>query len=763
MEPSNGNDLGRKRSLTFTSGVSTIESFDSLDNSTNEKKHNSVKFFKKSKTKNKGVTFNPNVNVQKSKTFVETVPEMNEFNKLLKSSTTVKKELGMNHFIKYTAAFLLCLLSALTVQAIEDLNLGDLNLSGNKIYSPRMQARINAYEAIKGANYQTKITALQRVNHELPVIYNSSMLIKLLGDSENISQSDMSAFYKQLTNQSIPLTEDLGDIKTSVADYHERQEKKIKQLWTAVGRMGGGLADTTADGRLQRYRTDSVTSFDHGAAFDHNAGDPDLKSFMRSGIQTKGLSSGDESGAFLVARPVQDHIQQRLILNGGIRSLARSTNISTDAIELLIDKNAGDVGWVSETGDRDETATPELFKHKIPVHEIYAKPRISQKLLDDAVINIESWLIEKVSHTMHQLENTAFVNGDGVGKPKGFMNYPLVAIGAGEWGKIESVKTGVSGAIIDLDALYYALEAMKPEIAGWSAITQLRRLKTNDGMPIWQPSIVLREPDLLLGYPVVVSDDMPKLRAGTPSTSIMLANFRKGYQVVDRHDMRLLRDPYSSKPFVEFYATKRVGGDTITLPEVKAHLRLDTDVEDDLLNNLVLAATNLVEDYLGKTLIKKTWRLVDEGIHTDGLCELALPRGPLLKVLVVQRILPNDTYVNARFTVKNYFAQPIIVFKVEGPVSIIYEAGYGYYPKEVPAPIRQALLTLVAHFYDSRAGQMILSPLVKTLLSPFREFEDTDGTLKSDFNAYKEVWAEIKPLPLTTQSLPLEAGLDMRQ
>ena len=298
---------------------------------------------------------------------------------------------------------------------------------------------------------------------------------------------------------------------------------------------------------------------------------------MKCGLHTKALSTGDESGAFLVSRPVQEHIQQRLELRGGIRGLARSTNISTDAIELLIDKKAGDVGWVSETGDRDETSTPELFKHKIGVHEIYAKPRISQKLLDDAVIDIESWLVEKVSHKMHQLENTAFVHGDGVGKPKGFLNYPLTAVGAGEWGKIESIKTGVDGGIDNLDPLYFALEAMRPELldgAVWyvarSAVTQLRRLKTSDGMPIWQPSLLAKEPDLLLGYPVVVSDDMPPVREGTASTSMVLANFKRGYHVVDRHDMRLLRDPYSSKPFVEFYATKRVGGDVVDFDAFKA-------------------------------------------------------------------------------------------------------------------------------------------------------------------------------------------------
>jgi uncharacterized phiE125 gp8 family phage protein len=162
----------------------------------------------------------------------------------------------------------------------------------------------------------------------------------------------------------------------------------------------------------------------------------------------------------------------------------------------------------------------------------------------------------------------------------------------------------------------------------------------------------------------------------------------------------------------------------ITLPEVKAHLRLDTDAEDDLLNSLVAAATNLVEEYIDKTLIKKIWRFADDGVEVGPFCELVLPKGPLLKVLAVHRLLPNDGYATIRYTVKNHFARPIIVYttpsSISGPVSVLYEAGYGHYPKDVPPPIRQALLTLVAHFYDSRAGQISLSPLVKTLLNPYK-------------------------------------------
>jgi HK97 family phage major capsid protein len=174
------------------------------------------------------------------------------------------------------------------------------------------------------------------------------------------------------------------------------------------------------------------------------------------------------------------------------------------------------------------------------------------------------------------MENSAFVMGDGVGKPKGFLTYPTVSVGQGEWGVLESVKTGVDGGFASIDVLFDVIESMKPEHldgAVWyvarSAVTQLRRLKTQDGLPIWQPSLLMKEPDMLLGYPVVLSDDMPPVREGVASPSIVFANFRRGYQVVDRHDMRLLRDPYSAKPFVEFYATKRVGGDVIDFEAIK--------------------------------------------------------------------------------------------------------------------------------------------------------------------------------------------------
>ncbi len=158
----------------------------------------------------------------------------------------------------------------------------------------------------------------------------------------------------------------------------------------------------------------------------------------------------------------------------------------------------------------------------------------------------------------------------------------------------------------------------------------------------------------------------------------------------------------------------------ITLTEVKAHLRLDTDVEDDLLRGLIAASTNMVEEYLGKTLIKKTWRLVVNSL-SDEQQQIELPRCPLIEVLSVNRLHPNGTsYPIRRYSIDPYNLRPILLCYSTQSVEVIYEAGFGLVPKHVPAAIRQALIMMVVHFYENRSGVMEIPTLVKTLLAPFK-------------------------------------------
>ncbi len=297
--------------------------------------------------------------------------------------------------------------------------------------------------------------------------------------------------------------------------------------------------------------------------------------------ETKSLSVGsDRDGGYLVPSGLHDRLYATLTEISVMRSLAHVREISTSALEMLVDKDSADVGWVAETAEREETRTPELAKIRIPVHEMYARPRATQKLLDDANLNVEEWLSQKIAQKMAILENTAFLRGDGDNKPKGILDYETASKEHWSWGRLEEIKTGVDGAFHGghaaetLLVLFYSLKPTYLPGASWlmSHHTQglLRTLKDPENHQyLWQPPLAGMPTPTLLGYPVIICDDMPSLVPHTPSKSILFGNFKEGYQIVDRTGIHVLRDPYSSKPYVEFYTTRRVGGDVLNFEALK--------------------------------------------------------------------------------------------------------------------------------------------------------------------------------------------------
>ena len=349
------------------------------------------------------------------------------------------------------------------------------------------------------------------------------------------------------------------NLEESFKSFQEKQDKRFQKLIAAGQRpLVGGDSNLNCPQKMAFL--DYITQGQVG------------------GFQEKALTSRDgATGGYLIPSIVTDRIQEKLTQISPLRALARVTNISTDSLELLLDKGSADVGWVSETEERPETETPELAKVKIPVHQIYSKPRASQKILDDASIDIENWLVGKVSEKMASAENEAFIHGDGSNKPMGFLKYPSVPVGQGAWGKLESLKTGADGQFKSTDVLLETLNAMQTKYlhgAVWfmsrSTVSALRKLKDEmGGHSLWQPSLAAGSPDSLLGYPIVISDHMPTLVQGQKSHSMVFANFYEAYQIVDRTSLHVLRDPYSAKPYVEFYVTKRVGGDVINFDAIK--------------------------------------------------------------------------------------------------------------------------------------------------------------------------------------------------
>ena len=333
-------------------------------------------------------------------------------------------------------------------------------------------------------------------------------------------------------------------------------------------------ADLAARKRGDRAEKFSATDLDaYKAAF---------RRLMQKGEQLlgademKALSVGsDPDGGYVVTPDTSGRIVQRVFETSPMRAYASVQVISTDALEGLFDLDEAAASWVAETAARPETATPKLGQWRIPVHELSAFPFATQKLLDDASINMEAWLADKVADKFARSESAAFVTGDGAGKPRGFLTY-----GAGTTlpGTVEQFPTGVSGAFaaapnggdVLIDALY-GLKAQYRANATWfmnRATTKLtRKLKDQDGAYLWSPGIAAGQPASLLGYPVAAFEDMPDPAAS--SLSIAVGDMRAAYQIVDRLGIRVLRDPFTSKPFVGFYSTKRVGGDVVNFEALK--------------------------------------------------------------------------------------------------------------------------------------------------------------------------------------------------
>ncbi|MDU0343426.1 phage major capsid protein, partial [Bosea rubneri] len=286
-------------------------------------------------------------------------------------------------------------------------------------------------------------------------------------------------------------------------------------------------------------------------------------------LEGKALSAGSgPDGGYLAPSTVESEILRRLSAVSPIRSLATVRTISSGTYKKAFSTTGPASGWVAETAARPQTGTPALAELSFPAMELYAMPAATQTLLDDAIVDIDQWIAEEVESAFAEQEGAAFVNGDGVDKPKGFLAYPTVVDASWSWGNIGTLKTGVVGAFAAsnpadiLVDLVYALKAGYRQNASFlmNRKTQaaVRKFKDSTGQYLWQPPAAAGAQATLLGFPVVEAEDMPNI--ATDAVSIAFGDFRRGYLVVDRAGVRILRDPYSAKPHVLFYTTKRVGG-----------------------------------------------------------------------------------------------------------------------------------------------------------------------------------------------------------
>jgi HK97 family phage major capsid protein/HK97 family phage prohead protease len=331
---------------------------------------------------------------------------------------------------------------------------------------------------------------------------------------------------------------------------------------------------------MNKALSNTVYAYDHDAT--QSAGGLErvkyFKHFLRNGAihpqGQKALSATDQG--FLIPQEISEKTEKDTS-PFSFRHLCSNTRITTDSLDLLVGHDAkADVGWMQETDQGKETNIDALKKIHIPVHQLYAKPRATQKLLDDACINIEEWLMKKVKDHMTILENEAFLTGDGKGKPRGILSLERTKAGHVESGKIESFKTTKDGIIDQADVLiqvFHSLQTKYLSQAVWimsrSALSHIRLLKDKSGHFLFQTAFDQKGSGTLLGHRVYVVDEMPQAIAGVASTPVLFGNFKEAYHIAERSEMTVLRDPYSAKPYVEFYVTKRIGGDVINTDAVK--------------------------------------------------------------------------------------------------------------------------------------------------------------------------------------------------
>lgn len=312
-----------------------------------------------------------------------------------------------------------------------------------------------------------------------------------------------------------------------------------------------------------------------------------FEAYLRSGdddalrgldLEGKAMSSAVAAdGGYLVDPQTADTIKNVLEGASSIRAIANVVNVEATSYDVLIDLSDLGSGWASETGSTTETGTPTIERITIPLHELSALPKASQRLLDDSAFDIDTWLAGRIADRFARAEAAAFINGDGTDKPTGILTHPTLANDSWTWGNIGYVATGTSGdfdatnpadAIVDLvyslGAEYRANGAfvMNSKTAG-----AVRKLKDLDGRFLWSDGLAAGEPARLMGYPVVIAEDMPDI--GADAMSIAFGDFAAGYTVAERPDTRILRDPFSAKPHVLFYATKRVGGDVSDFAAIK--------------------------------------------------------------------------------------------------------------------------------------------------------------------------------------------------
>lgn len=408
------------------------------------------------------------------------------------------------------------------------------------------------------------------------------------------------------------LKEQMERINADINARHDALNELIKQAQEAADaanaeRQRGELGNADKRAELGRFAAEWYAGKDGRPSAEMNADKiaayaeyskafraflkygPDSQAMQQPEIRAAMSVGSDPDGGYWVPAEMSSDVKRRIFETSPIRQIASVLSITTDSIKFPVETgDAVSGGWVGETATRSETNTPTVGEQEIFVREQYAQPKVTQKLLDMATVDVEAWLNGKIADKMSRVENTAFVSGTGVSQPRGFLDYKSAATTTDDasraWGVLQYVASGAAGGFPKLsgtvaddpNALITTISKLKPAYragAVWlmnrATEAAVRKLVDADGRHLVGFGDVRDSVTgfSLLGFPIVTAEDMPDIAAD--SFSIAFGNFSVGYQIVDGRGLRILRDPYTEKPYVKFYTTKWTGGDVVNYDALK--------------------------------------------------------------------------------------------------------------------------------------------------------------------------------------------------
>lgn len=374
---------------------------------------------------------------------------------------------------------------------------------------------------------------------------------------------------------------ELADLKKGLADVV--QTEKVDRINATITDLGKALDETNAQiaqMKLGGGKQVDPAKAEHAKAFDGffrkgaEAGLRDLE------VKAKLTTQSDPDGGYVVPEEMEAGIDRVLGTVSVMRQIATVRQIGAPTYKKLVNQGGASSGWVGEEETRGGTDSPKLSGLEFTIMELYAQPAATQTMLDDASMDVGAWLAGEVQIEFAEKEGAAFVSGNGVKRPKGLLAYSTVANASYEWGKIGYAATGVAAALSDstkngADALIDLTYALKNGYRNGASFLMsdatmnvVRKFKyEGTGEYIFAPPTVSAPVGTILGKPVYTDDNMDAIGAG--KFPIAFGDFKRAYLILDRVGIRVLRDPYTSKPNVLFYTTKRVGGGVQNFEAVK--------------------------------------------------------------------------------------------------------------------------------------------------------------------------------------------------